>query len=233
MKTNRLLCLLTLPILLLGCQDEEANTIRGQIVDRYTNEPVEGLHLRFNIATGSGFLGSSLERDKYAATTDASGYFAFESNKDDRSGTFYISNDYQVLYQDSMSSKATHMLDRSEHSNSYLLPGEVKTIYYLPSGVVEFYILRSTIKQLDFDSLIIKSRYEEQVISLTRDDDYYEALAPDKQFFVEPSQNQKFEIYRVDNGINSLYTEMEFFVYNFNYGGGVLGGITKREIVRK
>ena len=131
-----------------------------------------------------------------------------------------------------MSSKATHILDHSDHSNSYLTHGEFKTIYYLPSGVVEFFILRSTVDQLDFDSLMIKSKYKEQIISFIRDPDYG-VLWPDEQFFVEPSQNQKFELYRIDNGTSTLYSEMNFFVYNYNYGGGVLGGITKREIVKK
>ena len=219
-------------VTLLGCQEEDANTISGRIVNKYTEEPVDGLSLSFGVATGSGFLGSSYERDKYAATTDASGYFAFESSDDDLSGTFYISNDYQVIYQDSMSSKATHLLDHSEHSNSYVTQGEIKTIYYLPSGVVEFFILKSTIDQLDFDSLMIKSKYKEQVISFVQDHDYG-AISPDEQFFVEPSQNQKFEIYRVDNGTSTLYSEMNFFVYNYNLGGGLLGGITKQEIVKK
>ena len=131
-----------------------------------------------------------------------------------------------------MSSKASHILDHSDHSNSYLLQGELKTIYYLPSGVVEFFILRSTIDQLDFDSLMIKSQYEEQIISFVQEYDYG-VLSPDRQFFVEPSQNQKFEIYRIDNGTGTLYNEMNFFVYNLNYGGGALGGITKREIVKR
>ena len=202
-------------------------------MDRYTDEPVDGLHLSFGVASGSGLLGGSYERDKYTAKTDASGYFQFDASDNDVSNTFYISDDYQVVYQDSMSSRATHILDHSEHSNSYLLQGELKTIYYLPSGVVEFYILKSTIKRLDFDTLIVKSKYEEQMIPFREDDGYYELLAPENQFFVEPSQNHKFEIYRVDNGVSTLYRELEFFVYNFNDSEGRSGRRTVQEIVKE
>ena len=34
-----------IPIIFFGCQEEDANTIRGRLVDRYTQEPIEGLHL--------------------------------------------------------------------------------------------------------------------------------------------------------------------------------------------
>ena len=125
-----------------------------------------------------------------------------------------------------------HIMDYSDFENTYLSTGkEEKVIKYLPSGVVEFFIKKKTINQLDFDTLIISSKYKEQIISFIRDYDYV-ALGTDEQFYVEPSQNQKFEIYRVDNGIKTFYTEMEFFVYNFNYGGGLFG-ITKKEIIKK
>ena len=83
-------------IVFSGCQ-EDANTINGRTVDRYTNEPVEGLYLNFGVAKGSGFLSGTSEKNKYVATTDASGYFAFESSDDDRSGSFFISSYFQFI----------------------------------------------------------------------------------------------------------------------------------------
>ena len=71
------------------------------------------------------------------------------------------------------------------------------------------------------------------MIPFREDDGYYELLSPENQFFVEPSQNHKFEIYRVDKGVSTPYNEMEFFVYNFNDSQGRSGKRTVQEIVKK
>lgn len=77
-----------------------------------------------------------------------------------------------------------HIMDYSDFENTYLSTGkEEKVIKYLPSGVVEFFIKKKTINQLDFDTLIISSKYKEQIISFIRDYDYV-ALGTDEQFYV-------------------------------------------------
>jgi hypothetical protein len=218
---------------LLSCtKNNEDAIVRGKIVNKYTNKPIPNLYLKFGVASGGSGIFGNYEKNKYSTTTDYNGKFEFTPNSNDISNTFYISNDYKIIYSDSMSDAAMHIMDYSNFENTYLSTGkEEKVIKYLPSGIVEFFIEKKTINQLDFDTLIISSKYKEQILSFKRDYDYV-TLKTDEQFYVEPSQNQKFKIYRVDNGIKTFYTEMEFFVYNFNYGGGLLG-ITKKEIIKK
>lgn len=217
-------------LVLFGCSKDDDRLVKGAILDKFTNKPISGLDLMFDVALGT--FGSN-ERNKYLVTTDSDGKFEFLASSTDASGTFYISNDYEVIYSDSISDAAMHIIDYSDTENTYLFAGQEKYIKYTPSGVVGFYILKTTILQLDFDTILIKSKYEEKIISFLREYDY-EVLTSGGDFYVEPSQYQKFEIYKIDNGVETLYDELNFYVFNYNYNiRKPTGGKIKMEILRK
>lgn len=83
MKTNRLLCVLTLPLLfgLSACQDDEFTThVSGKVVNRYTQEPIEGAYIYLKDGVGSSgviiYDGNTSSDKRSEMYTDANGEFS-------------------------------------------------------------------------------------------------------------------------------------------------------------
>lgn len=203
-------------ILFFSCENKN-DFINGTIVDKHTKKPIPGVNLSFGVSKGSGFY-NTYEKNKYFATTDKNGKFEFKASSDDISHTFYISDNYDGFYSDSLSSAATHILEYSSN-NTYILQGDIKPIYFKPSGIVRFYIIKETYDKMNFDTLTIKSKYEEDTIYLDKNIGLLQSI----EFTVEPYQTQNFQINKIKNGVKTIYDLMKLYVTNYrNKGGGVI-----------
>lgn len=164
MKNSHIYFLLFIT-LLASCSKIFKKEIEGELVDYYTDEGLENVHIAFDVVTGSGFL-SGKEEAKYSVTTGAGGQFTLEDLGDDYKSAFYPEFNRRTLEYDTLHPVWRYRV-RGPHSDSLWIDVERnKRLRLKPAGLTYFEhpVLRDS--ESVHDEIIIEAYHQKDTISI-------------------------------------------------------------------
>lgn len=209
---SKLIIITILPVSLWSCKKGGLNSIKGSVVDRYTGEPIPNLYMNFDVASGSGFFGSS-EKEKYSAITDQHGEFKIKKLGNDRKNRFYLNVPRNELLDTTQIQ--WKYITNGFSDDSLWISKKHKTILELkPSGMVCFHHPIANDPNSSVEKVVIEAYGQTDVLTLSKQ--------VSEIFYFYPSRTHEIELTFVSGG-NTEHKTITKYIPNAYYGSGTSG----------